>query len=111
MARKIIGWILLVTGLLLIAWTLIFSYNLFTGEAKLPEFFEPPEEQLSQTEDSQDVQDIEAQLQQMIDEQFRGILPAESITRMLNLAAWSVLAFIFIFGGSQIASLGIKLIK
>jgi hypothetical protein len=41
----------------------------------------------------------------------KEILPAEAITKMLNLIVWSILAGIFIFGGSQISSLGIKLLK
>ena len=108
MTKKIIGWILLVAGLLLIGWTLMNSYNIFTGEANLPEFFELPEEKLVQTGNNQDIQ---AQLQQMMGEQLKGMIPVDSITKILNLTVWSILAFILIFGGTQIAGIGIKLIK
>ncbi len=108
MKTKIIGWILLGAGLLLIGWTLMNSYSIFTGEAKLPEFFASPEENLAQTESSQD---MEAQLQQMMGEQLKVMLPVDSITKILNLTVWSILAFILIFGGTQIAGIGIKLIK
>jgi len=108
MTKKIVGWILLVAGLLLIGWTLMSSYSIFTGEGELPEFFEVPEESLVQTGGSQDMQ---AQLQQMMGEQLKGLLPVDSITKILNLAVWSMLAFILIFGGTQIAGIGIKLIK
>jgi hypothetical protein len=47
----------------------------------------------------------------MIGEQLKGMVPLDSLPKLLNLAVWSMLAFILIFGGAQIASLGIKLIK
>jgi hypothetical protein len=104
---KIIGWPVFLIGLLLIGWTLMMSYNIFTAKADVPEFFVMPQETVSESGS----QDIQAQLQQMIGEQLKGILPAESITQLFNLAVWSMLAFILIFGGTQISSLGIKLIK
>lgn len=105
---KIFGWILLIAGIILIGWTLLSSYNIFTGKTALPEFFELPEEALIQKGESQDTQ---VQIEKIIGEQLKGILPVDSITKLLNLIVWSILAFILIFGGSQISGLGIKLIK
>ncbi len=107
--EKIIGWILLIAGVILIGWTLLSSYNIFTARADLPEFFEPSQEELLPQEGR--TQDIQAQLQQMIGEQLKGMLPVDSMTKLLNLIVWSMLAFILIFGGTQISGLGIKLIK
>jgi len=106
---KIAGWALLIVGIVIIGWTLISSYNIFTAKAELPEFFETPEEEV--TVQKQGTQDIQAQMEQMIAEQLKGVLPVDSIIKLLNLTVWSILAFILIFGGSQISSLGIKLIK
>lgn len=103
------GWVVFLAGLLIIGWTLLTSYNIFTGQAVLPEFFKVPESQNSLQQTA--TQDVQAQLQQMIGEQLKGILPYDSLYKFLNLAVWSMLAFILIFGGSQIAGLGIKLIK
>ena len=105
---KIAGWLILIAGIAIIGWTLMASYNIFTGEAAVPEFFEMPEETITQTGETQDIQ---AQVQQMIGEQLKGFLPVDAITNLLNLAVWSMLAFILIFGGGQIANIGIKLIK
>jgi len=105
---KIIGWGLLIAGIILIGWTLFNSYNIYTGKTAVPEIFEIPKESLTQKGETEDIQ---AQLEKMISEQLKGILPADSITKLLNLAVWSMLAFILIFGGTQISSLGIKLIK
>jgi len=47
----------------------------------------------------------------MIGEQLKGMLPVDTLPKILNLAVWSTLAWILIFGGAQISSLGIKLLK
>ena len=46
---KIAGWLILAAGLVIIGWTLMSSYNIFTGETPVPELFEiPTEKELSQ---------------------------------------------------------------
>lgn len=106
---KIAGWFILAVGLLIIGWTLMSSYNIFTAQADLPEFFETPEEKvISQKSGSQDIQ---AQLEGVIQEQLKGVIPTDSIVGIFNLAVWSMLAFILVFGGAQISGLGIKMIK
>lgn len=108
MATKIIGFGLLTVGLLIIGWTMFSSFNIFTGQVAGPEIFKLQEEKtISQQVKSQDIQ---AQLQKMIEEQLKGILPADTMPKMLNLTVWSILAGLLIFGGGQISSLGIKLI-
>lgn len=106
---KIAGWALLIVGIVIIGWTLISSYNIFTAKAELPEFFETPEEEI--VTEKEGIQDIQAQMEKMVQEQLKGFLPADAITRLFNLAVWSMLAFILIFGGTQVSGLGIKLIK
>ena len=59
--------------------------------------------------------DLQQQLQQQMDnaisKQLGELLPPETLPKILNLISWSILAGILIFGGGQIASLGIKIIK
>ncbi len=99
-------------GLLMIVWTLYSSYNIFTGKTVPPEFFEMSvKKEVSLPGGETGAQGVQAQLQKMIEEQLQGILPTDSLPKLLNLAVWSMLAFILIFGGSQVSSLGIKLIK
>ena len=105
---KIAGWLLLIVGIIIIGWTLMSSYNIFTGQTPVPELFEIPTEKVLSQEGAQDIQ---AQLQTMIGEQIKGLIPIDSLATILNLTVCSMLAFILIFGGAQIASLGIKLIK
>ena len=106
---KIVGWIIFLAGIAIVGWTLMSSYNIFTGEVAAPEIFKVAEKEVLPKEEG--ILDIQAQLQTMIGEQLKGILPSDSITKLLNLVVWSMLAGLLIFGGSQISSLGIKLIK
>jgi len=50
-------------------------------------------------------------MEKMIGEQLKGIIPVDTLPKMLNLIVWSILAGLLIFGGAQISNLGIKLIK
>ncbi|MDP2663969.1 MAG: hypothetical protein Q8P08_00775, partial [bacterium] len=99
--QKIIGWLVFVIGLLLIGWTLMTSYNIYTGKMLAPEFFEMPKEEILAEKGTD--QGLEAQFEQMIGEQIKGLIPSDSFPQLLNLAVWSMLAFILIFGGTQIS--------
>jgi len=106
---KILGWVLLLAGVLVIVWTLYSSYNIFTAKAAIPEIFEMGKEEALPKKGG--TQDLQAQMEEMIGEQLKGLLPTDTIPKMLNLAIWAMLAGILIFGGAQISNLGIKLIK
>jgi len=108
-ATKILGWVLLLAGVLIIVWTLYSSYTIFTGEAVMPEIFEMGEEKVLPQNGG--TQDLQAQMEEMIGEQLKGILPVDTLPKILNLTVWAMLAGILIFGGAQISNLGIKLIK
>jgi hypothetical protein len=99
--RKILGLVLLLAGLAVIFYGLYSSFNIYTAKAPAPEIFEAEKSSKTATDE----------VQAMIQEQLKGMLPAGSIVDMLNLASWSVFAGILIFGGAQVSSLGIKLIK
>ncbi|MFH1820533.1 MAG: hypothetical protein ABH805_01315 [Candidatus Nealsonbacteria bacterium] len=100
------GFILLFLGLAIIFYSLFSSYNIFTNKTEAPKIFKS--ENVTERSASDE---IPAQIQQLIEDQLKGLLPSDSMTGLLNLISWSVLAGIFIFGGSQVSSLGIKLIK
>ncbi len=112
---KIFGWILLAAGVAIIGWTLYSSYNIFTGKAAMPDIFEIEEKveeasnQAGKTPTSPT--EVQQEMEKMIGEQLKGLLPTDILPKILNLVVWSMLAFILIFGGGQISGLGIKLIK
>lgn len=108
--QKFIGWVLLFGGLVIIFWSLYSSYNIFTAKTEVPEIFKVVEKKTVFPEKSK-TQDLQTQIEKMIGEQLKGILPIDFLPKIFNLIAWSIFAGILIFGGTQISSLGIKLIK
>ncbi len=107
-AKKLFGWVMLLGGLVIIFYSLYSSYEIFNAKKDAPVVFEMAK-QLGVAPGA--TQDLQAQLQKALEEQFKNILPADSITELFNLISWSIFAGILILGGAQISGLGIKLIK
>ena len=113
---KIVGWVTFSVGILIISFALYSSYNIVTAKSSVPEFFKI-EEKVTQAPVTQNgklptsPEALQQEIGKMIGEQLKGILPVDTIPKILNLAVWSVLAWILIFGGAQISNLGIKLLK
>jgi len=106
--QKLFGWSLLFLGIFIILWTLYSSSNIFLGKKEVPEVFKIEERtSLSKKKEISPQVDIET----MIKEQLESFLPSEFLPKTLNILAWSIFAGILILGGSQIAGLGIKLLK
>jgi hypothetical protein len=110
---KIIGWATFLAGILIILFTLYRSYNIFTGKILPPEFFKVETKEVASTKKKTPatLEEIQKEAGEILTEKLKEILPTEAITKILNLTVWSFLAGILIFGGSQISSLGIKLLK
>ena len=106
-AQKIVGWVLLISGVILIAWVLVSSYGIFTGKTEVSEIFTAQEDSLV----SGSSQTIDAQLQKALQEQLKGLIPTDALPKILNLAVYSMLAFILIFGGTKISEIGVKILN
>jgi len=109
--EKIIGWILITVGILIIIWALFTSFNIFTARTLPPQIFIPHSEDKNEITQVLPSQDLEEQMKQIIREQIKSVVPTEELLRLLNLISWSLFAGILIFGGARISELGIKLIK
>jgi len=107
MANKLLGYILLIAGLVLIAWAVWQSYNIFTAKTEAPLVFKTPSFQ----ESSLDSQDIQTQINQVVQNQLMQIFSPAALTKIFNLIAWSIMALILIWAGGAIAGIGVKLIK
>jgi hypothetical protein len=113
--KNFLGWLIFSGGLAIILFALYSSWNIFTAKKLPPEIFKFEEKRLeislpkgkSLTKES----NFQQNLGKIVGEQLKNLLPMENLTKILNLFSWSILAGILIFGGSQIASLGIKLLK
>lgn len=113
MYKKIVGWVLLAAGVLAIAWGIWSSAQIFTAKTTVPAVFtEPTIEKVSDAgKKALSVEEqMQEQMQNVISEQIGNMLPAESITGLLNLIAWSVFMTILIFAAGKIATIGIKLL-
>ena len=102
--ERIIGIVLLGTGLGLIAYTLFLSFMIFTGSSLPPEIFT-----VSITSSTSEL--ALDNIPELIESQLKNLLPVGAIPRMLNFGVWSVFAGILVFAGTQISSLGIRLMK
>jgi hypothetical protein len=102
-ANKIIGYVLLLAGLLLILVPLFQTYQIFTGKSLPPQVFK--------TETVTANPNAGFDLQKQMQNAFIAILPLALINNTLNLLGWLTLMVILMFGGGQLANIGIKLIK
>jgi len=112
---KIFGWILLVAGLALIIWTIYYSFNIFTGKSDTPGpgLFKVENTSPTDTKGLFDslLGSVTGGSGNIAGTGTNSLFPADFLPKTLNLAAWSLLAWILISGGAQISNLGIKMIK
>lgn len=101
MINKILGYVLLAAGLVIIGWAALQSYNVFTGKLEPPLVFKTPSAQQS----SGSIED------QIIQKQISLLLPPGIITKVLNLVAWSMFALILVWLGGAVSGIGVKLLN
>lgn len=112
--QKSIGWVLLLAGLTAIAWAVYSSYGIFTAKASAPEIFKvgiETQNQSSKEKTPTTQAELQKEMEKMIGEQLKGLLPINTLPKLLNLISWSIFAGILILAGGQISGLGIKMIK
>lgn len=105
--NKILGYVLLAAGLLLISWTLWQSYGIFTGKVSAPLVFQTSSE-ITSSDSGNSIQD---QINMAVQNQLKQVLSPAAVTKLLNLSSWSLLAFILIWAGSAMSKIGVKLVK
>ncbi|MDD2274748.1 MAG: hypothetical protein PHI91_02700 [Candidatus Pacebacteria bacterium] len=105
--KKIIGWILIASGILLVFGTIYSTYLNFTAQSEFPQIFtfEEPET-VSQTSGG-----LEGQIGGMIGEYIKDLVPRGATTLMLNMFSWILLATFLVYSGSKLVSMGSVLIK
>lgn len=119
MAKKILGWVLLTTGLLIIFSGLYHSYQIFTAKAQVPELFKMGQAKIEETapsaknESQKTLTPAESQeeIKKMISEQMKEMVPAEFLSKILNLISWSIFVGILFLGGGKLSSIGINLLR
>ena len=111
MIKKILGYVLLAIGLILIVFALWQSYNIFYGKASAPFLFITPVADQNQ-QATQIFQVIsQEQIEKAIQQQIGQYISSGDITKILNLLSWSLFASILIIAGGAISLIGVKLIN
>ena len=104
-SNKIIGYILLAIGILMIVLPIWQTYNIFTGKSLPAQVFtRPPSLKVNQNVSA-------LYLQGQIQNALIKVLPIDFINNTLNLATWLMLVWILIYSCGKIAEIGVKLIK
>lgn len=103
--NKIIGYILLLVGVLLIVMPLWQTYNIFTGKAVPAQVFSRPI--TLKVNENVGALDVPGQIQNALIK----VLPIDLIDNTLNLASWLLLMWVLIYGGGKIAEIGVKLVN
>ena len=112
--KNTIGWLLLFSGITIIVLSLYYSWNVFSGRTSPPAIFKSNKIKptAAYPENSATGQiNLQREAEKAIGKQLGGMIPTGTIPKTLNLAVQSGLVSIFIFAGSQIAGLGIKMIR
>ncbi|MFA5080087.1 MAG: hypothetical protein WC472_00475 [Candidatus Paceibacterota bacterium] len=115
--KNILGWGLVIIGLMFIFGDIFVSYNYFTGKDKFPEIFKAAtssNNNSTKTTTTSGNNDIQQQLQTQVNEsinnsirdQISQIIPSGSIMTMLNISTWSIFAFLILSAGVKIVNLG-----
>ena len=103
--NKIIGYVLLLIGVLLIVIPLWHTYDIFTGKAFPPSVFMRPV--ALTVNQNVSALDIPGQIQNSLIK----IIPVNFIDNTLNITTWLLLVWILIYGGGKISEIGVKLLN
>ncbi|MBU4298466.1 hypothetical protein KJ636_00250 [Patescibacteria group bacterium] len=110
--QNLVGWALLFVGIGIIFWGLYSSYNIFNNKSQAPEIFKIEEKKAVSQKKAPGLEaQVEEKMKELLGEQLKAMLPANSVPKLFNLLSWSVFAGLLIFGGTQLAGIGIKLLR
>lgn len=104
--KQIIGWILIVLGILIVLSTIYSTYLNFTGQSDFPQIFSVQEAQVVPQAGG-----AEGQMVEMIKNSLKEFIPEDATVKMFNMVAWIMLATFLVFSGSKLVSMGGTLLK
>ena len=93
--EKIIGYILLTLGVILLLFSIFEMVNVYTGNTPPPNLFNLSDISLPLDQDGTNI----------------SLIQGAQLSQLPNLFFWFVLMFFILFAGGKIASLGISMIK
>ncbi len=117
MANKIIGYVFLFLGVIIIIWGVWFSYGIFTGKKPSPELFkvdiskDVSKKEVSLPQGVNLNEQMQSQINSLLQSQLGNLISGDSMNKILNLTAWSIFMAILVMGCGKISSIGVSLIK
>jgi hypothetical protein len=127
--QKIAGWLILLSGLVIMFLSIYYSCLFFTAKTDFPQVFkqnlvaEQPavpnqteSPSLPGTESKEDIDpakmnvDMQALTQQATNQAIANMIPPDTITKLLNIVSWSFFSFFLVMAGSYVSGVGIKLL-
>lgn len=101
--NRVLGYVLVFAGLALIAVPLFQVFNVLAANSLPPELIKMPAVELNGGANQMDIQ-------RQIEDAFQKAMPLDLIYKTLNAVMWAFLLAVFIFGGKQVALIGVKLL-
>ena len=82
------------------------------GKQAIPQVFKIENQgKVSPSASANNSSGIQEQINKVVGEKIKDILPQEYIDKLLNLMSWSIFAWILLVAGSIVSGLGIKILK
>jgi hypothetical protein len=95
---KLVGYVLLIVGLIVIFLAIIWAYGAFTsGSSRLSIFHWDNQKIKITSNDNEPPQYLD--------------VPGDQISKTVNILLWQTLMFFLVWAGAQIANMGVKIIR
>jgi len=108
--KHVLGWVLVFVGLAVVFWDISTSYYCFTAKREFPQVFVQPAAGQKDTSSS-GVFDPQAMAGEIIQEQIGQLIPANTVSLLLNMSAWILFATFLIYAGAKVVGLGAGFLK
>jgi preprotein translocase subunit SecG len=109
--KQIIGVILIAIGFILLYYDISSSYYYFNAEKEFPQVFaEPVVEQTSQTSANGST-NLQDQMSAIMGEQIGKLMPANTVTGLLNVSSWILFATFLVYAAGKIIAIGSDFLK
>ena len=105
--QKILGFIFLFAGVGIILFGLYSGFQNFSGKTMPPQIFTAVYQKSSVKQAGVGID----QIQNLVQDQLKNLIPSDMLPKILNLSAWSIFLGLLMVGGGQIAGIGVKLVK
>ncbi|MDD3386795.1 MAG: hypothetical protein PHU17_02605 [Candidatus Pacebacteria bacterium] len=107
--KTLLGWLLIVFGILIVFWSIQSSYTNFTNQTEFPQVFQIDESSIVTEENSSG--SVEDKIGSIIGNQVSQMIPQSTVTQLLNMLSWIVFATFLVFAGAKVVGMGADLLR